>query len=271
MEKIMYHVEPVNPSSWNGLTKYANAKEGIRAAILEDEVPVTGLDTKQRSFTDFNGTTKKYFGSQDFMEQMLNMKKGKLDSGSVHEPNPFWINYVVQLKAGVNEIDGSKPLGYLKLLFLAAQPEFAVGRDNIESMSEWVIISPEDEVSDDFDRRDKYHDAVVALKGASSEQRRAVIYVMGANPKGKSDKAIYRLLDDQAMNNPDKVIELLKDVTLTNKAFISRCVFERALAKRGEMYYNGSNLIGASLTEAVEYLFSEVGKDLLISLKEKLS
>lgn len=260
LERVKYRVAVVNPNTWSGITMYSGATYKVGAMADRNGSPITGL-------TEDDGKTK---GTRRVLEAELGMEEDYLRKGNTYARNPFWHSFNVPISASGMELNGEDPMDYLKICFLAAQPNCAVGYANIKSKTEFVIFSPEKAAKKNNEGRKVRRKAQAMLHDASLETRKNLMFIYGVNPATMNEDDIDIFLDDQIYVDPAKFASLIGDDNIDKKSFILKCVSKHILTNSNGMIKKGENVLGNTVPEAVAFLFSKKNEKALAALKTEL-
>ncbi len=263
---MIYKVRRIR-KNWAGIGLFDLCGEHIGPGV--DDVtglPITGL-TENTWEKGNNGSKKEVKGTREQLEIDLGMEKGTLAPGSIYKPNPFWLNFSVRIGEDDLELDESIADHRLKLLFLKAQPQFAVGIGNQKSKSEFVIFTETEEASASNTVKSKRRQAYVAFEKLSKQDKSDVLKATGTNPEGLTIDIIEDKLSDWMELNPEKFMAIVEDPDRAKKVLFRQWMDMAIITMEGDQFAYKDTMLGFTLDIACAEIHKPENSEMLTAIK----
>lgn len=238
--------------NWLGIKTYAQSTIKLGPALDQFGQPVTGLNSK---------------AEEAEMEEKLGLDKGTLAKNS-----DFWTEFYVLVEDKTLEIDTEIPEHELWYKFLKAQKKVAKSKAELKTnaSAQFVLFSDDEEAKIENKGHKNKANAYALANEMSPADMRQVLLFYGKGGNSSSDEAVSNAIYQQVESNPVKFLEIIKDPSLKQKAFVLELVRYGVLTKRGTAYLFGEDTLGMDMEQMVEYLGKKDNQAMVKTLKDEL-
>ena len=249
-------LKKISVNTWSGIDRFKDTKEGIACCIDNQGLPVTGL-TEDTKGPNGKGQIEVKEGTRTIIEKELGMEPGTLKRGTSYTPNPFWVQYCVDIKSAETKFDTTNPEDFLAVEFLKAQRHVAFGNNNLKADSIYLLYSPEEAAVVANKSNKGRRDANKLFESLSLQDRKEVLDMFGVRTESLSVDEIENKLYDKMEEYPTKFTMFVNEPTRKQQAFIRTCLDRGILTKvNGDVMYNDT-LLSYDVPNAALALFSE--------------
>jgi len=182
---------------------------------------------------------------------------GKILSVNLTPESDFWDSFGIKITGERDfvTIDTDDPLGELKYKFCKKNKFVAQSYKDIDPSKEYVLVQEEQEAELDNQKNRIERKAVIEFNQLTPEQMRKALRLYGINAMNTNNDLIESTLYNLVKESPSKFL----DVWVNNKDreisyLIEEAVSKNVIRKSGTVYKYGSDPIGYTLQDAVDYL-----------------
>jgi len=248
---MIYKFRLVREDPWVKKLKYRGSKDSIGPSIDKHGRPNTGLtcDTEGK---DDKGRTVKIPGTEKLFEQKLNLKPGELAPNS-----KYWDMFCIKVDGKVMELNSDDPLEDLYINFLKAQPQVAVGIDdlNVNANAIYVLYVEEEVVKKENERGRARRKANAAFENLTLEQRSDMLYAYGFDPTTLTEDGVEAKLGDLMESDYNKFMSFIDNKLLKYTVLLRKFLNKNIVSITHEgVVMHGENILGYSITQAAEKL-----------------
>ena len=198
------------------------------------------------------------------LEKLLGFEEGKLSKAS-----PYWDTFCVKLGTKpmilhVNEGNGWDDLQYL---FLSGHKRVATSIDDIKPGTDYVLINKEAEAEQNNRINRIKRDAIKEFDKLSMADMRKCLRLYGYKSDTMSEELIESKLFSTIEHDPASFFEKWVNNKNKNTEFIiAQAISKNVIRKNRNAYYYGTDVIGKSLADTVEYLDDPKNQDLKMTI-----
>lgn len=236
--------------SWAGVIKYKNCFSTIGGYFTRSGAVYTGLTPEDETR----------------LEEALSLPAGKLSKQST-----FWDTFSIKLGAKEAIIDTDIPFEELQYLYLKSHKDVANGFKNIKPNHKYVLINKENEAVEVNSFNKIKREAIREFDKMSLEDMRKCLRLFGYKSDTMSNELVESRLFDIVEKEPKRFINKWVDNKSRNtEALIEQAISKNILRKNRNVYYYGTETIGRSIDEAVEFFDNKKNQDLVIAIKNEI-
>jgi hypothetical protein len=238
-----------NAEEWAGVKFYKNCGHALASYYTRSGRRYTGLDKEEAE------------------------RLGKELSYDLRPESTFWDNPIVRL---TNEkdyflIDTSDALGLLRYKFCKNHKRVAQSFKDINPTKDFVLVHEEIEAEQDNKVNRTKIKAFLEFGKMTPEEMRKALRLFGINSVNSSNELIENTLAKIVNDSPDNFI----NIWVNNKDrevsyLIEEAVSKNIIRKNNTIYKYGTDIIGYTLPEAVDYLKNPSNTDVRISILGQL-
>lgn len=251
-----FYLRHVSVDPWVGRRKFDHTFDDLGPALDSFGSPVTGL-TEDSVKTLKSGSKEQVKGTRRLMEESLGLKEGFLKKGMPDVPNEYWVNYAPKLSGIDMKLSGDVPEHQLTILYLAAQPQIAVGVKNKQSLTEYILYTKEDAAQDANNKKKVRRDAYIAFDKLTLGEQGEILEMYGTRARSLDAGVIEDKLTDELEANPKRFLAIVNDPKRNQKSYIRKCLDAGALNMEDGNIMYGSTMLGYDINSAADMLFSD--------------
>ena len=205
------------------------------------------------------------------LEKGLGYKEGTLSPDS-----PFLDTYQFKISSGKASIDTDTPSGALAYEFLMNHPLVAKDLQSVQPRHSFVLKNEDAEAKVKNLKNQTKLDAMDAYKKLTAEDMRRALRVLGKKSDSISPELVRSMLYTMVDENPEEFIEKwVKNADKDYEFILESAVAAGVIIRNKSNYKYGSDSIGTSKQDAIDYLKEKTNADLLnvitLETKSKLS
>jgi hypothetical protein len=244
-------LRPINKDAWSGQVRYKNCHLTIGTYFTRSGSLYTGLTEDEARL----------------MERKLHYPEGHLGSNS-----PFWETYTIK-SMGDSEIhmDTDSPTDELKYLFCRNHKRVMNGLDDVSKVgAEYVMVNQESEAEERNRVNRVKRDALAFIGNMSPKDMRQALRVFGFNADDMSNEVCENTLFDYVEKNARKFTERwIDNKNKTMEYLISQAISKGVIRKNKNVYKYGTEVIGHSLEDTIDFLEDLKNQDLRIVIEQE--
>ncbi len=240
----------INRYTWSGVKRYKNCIDSLGSYFTRSGRLYTGL-TKED-------------------EERLGENLGyNLKPGS-----EFWDTFRIRISGEDTIMDTSDPMDELKYLFLKSHKRVRNGLEDIKPTANYVLVNKEEEALKSNEHSRVKRKAYKEMDKMSPAEIKKALRVLGQNANNVNDEVAEARLNEFVDNAPLKFIEKWVNNKNRNTEFlVKESIAHNVIRRNKNVYKYGSDVIGHSLEEAVEFLdnpeFQEIKTAILNEVETK--
>lgn len=226
---------------WSGFSIYENCQHAIGPYIMRSGARYTGLN--------------KDTATRERLEEELGLD---LKSNS-----KYWDTFAVFLGERDIVLDTSIPEDELKYIFLKGHKRVAFGLNDRKASTDYVLLQHEEEAKEANVKARLIRRAISEFDKLSLNEMRKALRLFGYNSASTNSEVVENTLFTLVEENPSKFLSIWVD----NKSKDTQFLIEEAcgkgvLRKTGTVYKYGSDIVGHTLEQAIDYLENPANQDL---------
>jgi hypothetical protein len=239
----MIILRPTGKDSWSGIIKYKNCHEDLAPYYTRSGRIYTGL-------------------TQTDEERLGGLLGLDLRSGS-----DFWKNFHIRTSGKDIYLDLDDPMDELKYLFLKNHKRVANGIGDHKATANFILINQEAEAVEANNAARIRRKAIVELGKLGTAEMRQVLRLFGHNADTMSEPVVEQRVTDIVEANPEKFLERwVNNTTKDTEYLIKTAVSKNILRKVKTSYKYGTDVLGYTLEDAIDYLDKTENQDIKLLL-----
>ena len=236
--------------SWSGIQgNYRHCKDSIRPYFTRSGRIYTGL-------------------TEEDSERL-----GKILGYDLTQGSEFWVNWP-GIKSGGKDMyfNTDDPMDELRYLFLKNHKRVANSIFEHKATAEYVLINKEEEAKQGNVFNKTKRRASREFDKLSAEDVRKCLRLYGQNASTMGNEQAENVLFELVDGNPQKFLELWVDnKSRETEYIIESAVSKNVLRKTKNVYRYGSDIIGHSLQDVVDYLSDPKNHDLKLAILSEIT
>lgn len=181
----------------------------------------------------------------------------------------------VKLEAGVDEKGNPlNPMDYVKYKFAISHPDVVQEEDGeaVSSTYKFFVHDKAAKLVKEHAESEKRKEALKEYIRLTADPKKLdmVLRVLGHDPQRLSDQEKDLVTEKEAMTNYLEFTRVVKDKNLETISFIKECISKGTLRKEGNTIFNGDEVIGLNMEEAVAFLQDKKNSDVIVTLNARL-
>lgn len=238
-------LRPIGWNKWSGILKYKNCFDDLGPYLTRSGVMYTGLSLED----------EKRLGS------LLGLDLSRNSS------NPFWINF--RIRTSVNDIilNTEDPLDELKYLFCRGHKRVKISLLENKATADFVLINRDEEakVENSFNRTKR--DAIKEFDKLTPTEIRKALRLFGYNADTMSSEVAENRLYTFIEANPNKFLDRwVNNKSREVEVLIETAISKNIVRKNKNVYKYGSEIIGTSLEDTINYLLNPNNQDIRLAI-----
>jgi hypothetical protein len=237
---------------WSGVKFYKNCKHDISSYLMRSGRRYTGLDRED----------------QELLERELNFDKGFLRPES-----PFWDTFKIFLGEAKPELtfDTTIPEDLLKYKHCKNHKDVANGYNDRKPGAQYILIE-EQATAEEINKKAKEKiRAIVEYQKMSVEQQRKALRLFGHRTENVSREVIESTLYQLVEEDPGKFNLIWTDnINKEVQFLVEEAVANNIMRKDRSTYKYGTDNIGYSLQETIDYLKNPAHNDIRMSIQSQI-
>lgn len=236
-------LRPIKRDKWSGLIKYRNCYEDIAPYYTRSGTIYTGLTSADEARL---GTA---LG--------LDLKKG----------SEFWKTFFIRTYTGDLILDLDDSRDELKYLFLKNHKRVKTSEFEHKASANFLLINKEEEAKKSNLINQVRRKAIKEFDTLTTEDMRKVLRLFGFNGDNMDPEVAERELFEVVENNPQAFLDKWvnnnhRDIEVT----VERAVSMNVIRRNKNIYKFGSEVIGRSMIEVIDFLETPKNQDILLSI-----
>jgi hypothetical protein len=238
-------LRPIGWNKWSGILKYKNCFDDLGPYLTRSGAMYTGLTMED----------EKRLGS------LLGLDLSRSST------NPFWVNF--RIRTSVNDIilDTDDPLDELKYLFCKGHKRVKGSLLEQKATADFVLINRDEEakVENSFNRIKR--DAIKEFDKLTPTEIRKALRLFGYNAENMSSEVAENRLYTFVEANPNKFMDRwVNNKSREIEALIEIAISKNIIRRNKNIYKYGSDIIGNSLEDTVNFLMSPNNQDIRLAV-----
>jgi hypothetical protein len=228
-------------------------------------------DLKSKITKAITGLSEK---DEEYFEKELRLEKGTLSPKS-----PYWRSWGIFIDMSGTYLDDELPEDALAIKVLKARPDVADSTHEAKtklrasnSPIEYVLSNAENEADSNIESTTNLMKAMLLLNEMNVEQMRDFLTMRGELPNSMSDKLIRARVNDIAINESKKFIDMMDDPNKKDILFINELVNYTILKKFGAQFIDANKqIIAFSMPDMISFIKNPENSKQVAGLKKELS
>lgn len=240
-------LRPTNKDTWSGIYKYRNCHEDLAPYFTRSGRLYTGLTE----------------GDEKRLGEALHM--------DLNFNSEFWKTFHVRTSGKDLYLDITDPFDELKWLFLKSHILVANGINDRKATARFVLINQESEAKEANKFSKIKRQAYVALGKMSVQEMRQALRIFGVNAESTDAEVVEQRLTDIVEENPQKFLDRwVNNSSKSTEYLITSAVSKNIIRKNKTVYKFGTDVIGYTLEDAINYLDNPANQDLKIKIAQDI-
>ncbi len=228
---------------WSGYKVYEDCKHTITSYIMRSGVRYTGLNGSDLAIT------------KERLEKELGV--------DLSPHSAYWDNFAIFLGTKDIMLDTEDAEQELKYLFLKGHKRVAFGLNDHKPSTDYVLLQAEEEAKEENTKARARRRATIEFEKLTVSDMRKVLRLFGYNSNNSSTEIVENTLYKLVEENPKKFISIWVDnKTKETEFLIEEACAKSILRKQNTTYKYGSDIVGYTIYEAIEYLDNPANADL---------
>lgn len=221
----------INRYTWSGVKRYKNCVDSLGSYFTRSGRLYTGLTKEDEK------------------------RLGEALGFDLRPGSDFWDTFRIKISGEDLLLDTEDPMDELKYLFLKNHKRVKNGLDDTKPTANYVLVNKEEEAQKTNEYAKTKRQAYKAFDKMSYNDMRKALRVLGQNSNNVGDEVVEARLNEFIENNPKKFIERWANNNNRNTEFlIKEAVASNVIRKNKNVYKYGSDVIGHTLQEAIDFL-----------------
>lgn len=240
-------LRPIKRDKWSGLIKYRNCYEDLAPYFTRSGMIYTGLTQSDEE------RLGRLLG--------LDLKKG----------SEFWKTFFIRTYTGDLILELEDPNDELKYLFLKNHKRVKTSEFEHKASANFLLINKEEEAKKSNLINKIRRKAMKEFDTLTAEDIRKVLRLFGFNGDNMEPEVAESKLFELVENNPQSFLDKWVD----NKHRETEVIIEKAVSmniirRTKNIYKYGSEIIGRSMIEVVDFLESPKNQDILMTIMKAI-
>lgn len=243
-------LRPLTKDAWAGIIKYKNCYEDLAPYFTRSGTIYTGLTS-----TDAERLAKAL--NLPFINGICPLATNQ----------DYWKTFHVRTSGKDLYLDLDDPMDELKYLFLKNHKRVANGTSDRKPTANFILINQDAEAKDmnEFNRIKRR--AIVEFGKLNHKDMQQCLRIFGHNAESLSIDLIESKLFDIVEANPDKFLaKWVDNKTKDTEFLINTAVSKNILRKSKTIYKYGTDVIGHTLEDAIDYLDNPLNQDIKLTI-----
>ena len=242
-------LRPLGKNAWSGLVRYRNCFDTLAPYFTRSGRIYTGL-------------------TEEDAERL-----GKKLGHNLAPSSEFWVNWS-GIRVGGKDLylNTDDPMDELRYLFLKNHKEVASSIFEHKASARYVLINKEEEAKKANVYNKAKRRAGREFDKLSPEDMRKCLRLYGNNATTMGNEQVENVLYDLVDGNPQKFLDMWVDNKNREIEYIiESAVSKNVLRKTKNVYRYGSDVIGHSLQDVVDYLSDPKNQDLKLAIMAEIA
>lgn len=241
-------VKTLNRNLWAGVAHYKSCSTSLAPYLTRTGRVYTGLSKED--------------------EQRLG-EKLRMD---LSVTSPFWTTFHIKLSSKDLLLDLEDAYDELRYIFLKSHKRVANGLNDRKATANFVIINEESEAREANVRNKIKRQAIKELDKMTISDMRKCLRILGNKADEMSSEVVEQKINDFVENDPSSFIEKWVNNTRKETEFlIQEAVSKNVIRRNKSVYKYGTDTIGHSLEETVDYLDKLENQDLRFAITKEVN
>jgi len=238
-----------NPDPWSGYTVYKNCRHAIGPYVKRSGQPYTGLENEEVVKQE--------------LEKTLNI--------DLSPKSDFWKTFNVFLGDRDIILDTSIPEQKLKYYFLRSHKNVALGLNDRKPSANYILMQAEEEAKEQNTKARTKRKAIAEFDKLTVNEMRKALRLYNYNSTNTSPEVVESTLFKLVEEDPNKFLILwVNNKNKDTQFLIEEACAKGVLRKNKTVYKYGTDIIGYTLDEAIDYLNNPEQNDLKLGIKAQL-
>jgi hypothetical protein len=228
-------------------------------------------DLKSKVTKAITGLTK---ADEEYFEDKM-----RLDKGTLAPQSPFWRSWGIYIDMSGTYLDDDIVEEELAIKVLKARPDVAdsthEARTKLRAASspiEYVLTNAENEADANIEKTTYLMQSMILLNEMNIEQMREYLIMVGDSPYNMSDKLVRSRVNDVAINDSKKFVDMSNDVNKKELLLINELVNYAILKKFGSQFIDSNQqIIAFSNPDMISFIKNPENSKQVAGLKKELS
>lgn len=243
MEVILRHK---SKDPWAGVTKYKGCFDYITPLMTRSGGRHTGL-TKE---------------DEARFEKELGLSEGALSSNS-----EYWNTFAVKITNKELTLYTDRPWDEMKYIFLKSHKKVANGVNDLKPSASYILVNGDMEAMEQNRINKRRRAAIKEFDKMSIEDMRKCLRLYGYKSDAMSNDLIESKLFENVEKDPESFfLKWVDNRTKETEYLIHTAIAKNIMRRNKNVYYYGTESIGTSLEDTIQYLDTKANQDLKVSI-----
>lgn len=240
-------LRPIRKENWSGLIRYRNCYEDIGPYYTRSGMIYTGLTSSD--------------------EERL----GKILGVDLRRNSDYWKNFFIRTYAVDIYLNLDDPNDELKYLFLKNHKRVKTSIFERKASANFLLINKEEEAKKSNMINKVRRQAMKEFDRLTAEEIRKCLRLFGHNGDNMEPEVAENRLFEIVEGNPQSFIDRwVNNVRRDTEVIVERAISMNILRRNKSIYRFGSEIIGRTMSEAIEFLENPKNQDILISVMQNV-
>lgn len=241
-------LRPIKKENWSGLVRYRNCYEDIGSYYTRSGMIYTGLTPND----------EKRLGE---LLGGVNLAKG----------SDFWKNFFIRTYSSDIYLNLEDPNDELKYLFLKNHKRVKTSIFENKAGANFLLINKEEEAKKSNLINKVRRRAIKEFDTLTAEDIRKVLRLFGLNGDNMEPEVAENKLFEIVENNPQSFLDRWVDNNHRDtEVLVERAISMNIIRRNKNIYKFGSEVVGRSMVETVDFLEAPKNQDILISIMRNI-
>lgn len=240
-------LRPLRQDTWSGIVKYKNCYEDIGPYLTRSGRPYTGLTHQDAE------------------------RLGKELGLDLSPGSEFWKTFYIRTADRDIILETEDPMDELKYLFLKSHKRVKTSLFENKATANFVLINQEEEAKRDnlFNRAKRT--AIREFDKMTVEEMRKALRIFGKSAESLAAEVVENRLFDIVEGDPQGFIDKwVKNSHKETQYIIERAISMNVIRRNKNVYTYGSDVIGHSLEETINFLDHPKNQDVRIAVMKAI-
>lgn len=240
-------LRPIKRDKWSGLIKYRNCYEDLAPYYTRSGMIYTGLTANDE------------------------VRLGQILGLDLKKGSEFWKNFFIRTYTGDLILDLEDPNDELKYLFLKNHKRVKTSEFEHKASANFLLINKEEEAKRSNLINKVRRRAIKEFDSLTTEDIKKVLRLFGLNGDNMEPEVAESKLFELVENNPQAFLDKWvnnthRDIEVT----VERAISMNIIRRTKNIYKYGSEIIGRSMIETIDFLETPKNQDILLSIMKSI-
>lgn len=240
-------LRPIKKENWSGLVRYRNCYEDLGPYYTRSGMIYTGLTPEDEK------------------------RLGAILGQNLQRGSDYWKNFFIRTYSTDIYLNLEDPNDELRYLFLKNHKRVKTSIFERKASAHFLLINKEEEAKKSNLINKTRRLAMKEFDSLTTEDIRKVLRLFGHNGDNMEPEVAENKLFEIVESNPQSFIDRwVNNVRRDTEVIIERAISMNIIRRAKNIYRYGSEVIGRTMTEAIEFLENPKNQDILLSIMQNV-